>query len=36
VGGIPLATSPHGFSVVLVLIVTFTALAGWLAFRQKD
>ncbi|MCE9632719.1 MAG: transporter [Methylophilales bacterium] len=35
VGGIPLAQSPHGFSTVVVIVVTFTGIAGWFAFRKK-
>ena len=36
VGGIPLAQEPHGFAVIVALVVGFTALAGWWAFRKKD
>jgi hypothetical protein len=36
VGGIPLAQEPHGFIIIVVIIVTFTILAGWLAFRRKE
>jgi len=36
VGGIPLADNPHGFYVIVAIIVTFTVLAGWLAFRKRD
>jgi zinc transporter len=36
VGGIPLAQDPHGFLVIVGIIVTFTVLAGWLAFRKRD
>lgn len=36
VGGIPLAQSPHGFWAIVALVVTFTVLAGYLAFRRKD
>jgi len=36
VGGVPLAQNPHGFWVIVAIIVAFTALAGWLAFRKKD
>jgi len=36
VGGIPLAQDPHGFFVIVAIIVTFTVLAGWLAFRRRD
>ena len=36
VGGIPLAQSEHGFIVVVLIVLTFNALAGWFAFRKKD
>jgi zinc transporter len=36
VGGIPLAQDRHGFLVIVIIIVTFTVLAGWLAFRRRD
>ncbi|MDM0113094.1 transporter [Variovorax sp. J22R133] len=37
VGGIPLAQDEHGFWVVVAIVVSFTAIAGWLALRrQKD
>ena len=36
VGGIPLAQDPHGFLAIVAIIVSFTVLAGWLAFRRKD
>ena len=36
VGGIPLAQDPHGFHWVAAIVVGFTALAGWLAFRRRD
>ena len=35
VGGIPLADNPHGFWIVVAIVVTFTAVAGWLAWRKK-
>ncbi|NRR34099.1 transporter [Oxalobacteraceae bacterium] len=35
VGGIPLADAPHGFLVVVVIVASVTALAGWLAFRRQ-
>ncbi|OYQ42964.1 magnesium transporter CorA [Rhodoferax sp. TH121] len=34
VGGIPLADHPHGFWVVVALIVSITAIAGWIALRR--
>ncbi len=35
VGGIPLAQSEHGFLVVVVIVASFTVIAGWLAFRRQ-
>ncbi|NML42900.1 transporter [Ramlibacter sp. G-1-2-2] len=35
VGGVPLAQHPHGFWVVTALVVTFTLVAGWFAFRKR-
>lgn len=32
VGGIPLADHLHGF---LIIVITFTAVAGWLTFRNR-
>lgn len=34
VGGIPLADSPHGFWVIVAIVLTFTVIAGWWAFRR--
>jgi zinc transporter len=34
VGGIPLAQEPHGFAIIVGIILTFTVLAGWFAFRK--
>lgn len=36
VGGIPLAENPHGFWLIVLALLVFTALAGWLAFRRRD
>jgi len=36
VGGIPLAQDAHGFWIVVALIASFTVLAGWIAFRDRD
>jgi zinc transporter len=36
VGGIPLAQDPHGFWILVALVVSFTALAGRWAFRKGD
>ncbi|MTV37089.1 transporter [Duganella radicis] len=35
VGGIPLAESRHGFLIVVVIVASFTVIAGWLAFRRQ-
>lgn len=34
VGGIPLAEHPHGFWIVVAIILSITAIAGYLAFKQ--
>ena len=36
VGGIPLQQNPNGFFWIAVVVVAFTALAGWLAFRHRE
>ncbi|MDM0016049.1 transporter [Variovorax saccharolyticus] len=35
VGGIPLAEHPHGFWIVVAIVISFTAVAAWFAFRNK-
>jgi zinc transporter len=35
VGGIPLAESKHGFLIIVVIVASFTVIAGWLAFRRQ-
>mgnify|MGYP002039947966 FL=1 len=35
VGGIPLAENGHGFWIVVAIVLSFTAIAAWLAFRNK-
>ncbi|NYE60646.1 zinc transporter [Duganella sp. 1224] len=35
VGGIPLAQSAHGFLIVVIIVASFTVIAGWLAFRRQ-
>jgi zinc transporter len=35
VGGIPLAQHAHGFWIIVALIISFTAMAAWWAFRKK-
>ena len=34
VGGIPLAASAYGFWIVVAIIITFTLIAAWIAFRR--
>jgi zinc transporter len=36
VGGIPLADHPHGFLVVVSIVIAFTIIAGWVAFQRRD
>ena len=36
VGGIPLAQHPHGFLIIVLIVITFTAGAGWFAFRKRE
>ena len=36
VGGIPMAQNPNGFLIIVLIVLTFTIVAGWLAFRKKD
>jgi zinc transporter len=36
VGGIPMSQDPEGFLWIVAIIVTFTVLAGWWAFRRRD
>jgi zinc transporter len=35
VGGIPFATHDSGFWVVVALVASFTAVAGYVAFRRR-
>ena len=35
VGGIPLADHPHGFLIIVGIVISFTVIAGWLAFRKR-
>jgi zinc transporter len=35
VGGIPLAQDPVGFWIVVSIVATFTAVAGWVVFRKQ-
>jgi zinc transporter len=35
VGGVPLAENKHGFWVMVLLVVSFTVLAGWWALRRR-
>ena len=34
VGGVPLANHAHGFWIVVAIVASFTAVAGWIAFRR--
>ncbi|ORM73086.1 magnesium transporter CorA [Pantoea wallisii] len=34
VGGIPLAGNPHGFLLLVLVVLVFTLVAGWLALRR--
>ncbi|CAN5804734.1 transporter [soil metagenome] len=36
VGGVPLAESRNGFWIVVSIVLAFTAVACWVAFRKKD
>ncbi|MBA4821031.1 transporter [Pantoea ananatis] len=36
VGGIPLAANPHGFLLLVLIVLAFTLLAGWLALRRPS
>ena len=36
VGGIPLAQHPHGFLIIVLIVISFTAGAGWFAFRKRE
>jgi zinc transporter len=36
VGGIPLADHPHGFLIIALIVLSFTVVAGWLAFRKRQ
>ena len=35
VGGIPFAENHHGFWLMVLIVATFTVLAGWWAFRRR-
>lgn len=35
VGGVPLAQDTQAFRIVVAIIVSFTAVAAWVAFRKK-
>ncbi|MCC3704230.1 transporter [Rouxiella badensis] len=36
VGGIPLASNPHGFVLLVLVVALFTVIAGWFALRKRD
>ena len=35
VGGVPLAQHAHGFWIVVLLVLSFTVIAGWVVFRKR-
>ncbi|HEY3299139.1 MAG TPA: transporter [Methylophilaceae bacterium] len=35
VGGIPLSQNPYGFLTIVLVVISFTIIAAWLAFRKK-
>lgn len=35
VGGIPLAENPYGFITIVLVVISFTIIAAWLAFCKK-
>ena len=35
VGGIPLAQHSHGFWIVVAIVLAFTGVAAWVAFRKR-
>jgi zinc transporter len=35
VGGVPLAEHAHGFWIVVAVVISFTAIAGWIVFRPR-
>lgn len=35
VGGLPLAPHPHGFRVVVAIVVSITSIAAWFVFRRR-
>jgi zinc transporter len=35
VGGVPMADKPYGFGAIVAIVITFTLLAGWVAFRNR-
>lgn len=36
IGGIPLAQHEHGFLIVVLIVASFTVIAGWWAFRKSE
>jgi zinc transporter len=36
VGGVPFADNPRGFWLVAAVVLVFTLVGGWLAFRRRD
>jgi zinc transporter len=35
VGGVPLAQHAHGFWIVVLIVLSFTVIAGWIVFRRQ-
>ena len=31
-----MSDSPHGFLYIVLIVLSFTLVAGWLAFRRRD
>ncbi len=36
VGGVPLAQDPWGFWIIVAVVLTFTAVAGWFTLRKRE
>ena len=33
---VAVSDSRHGFRIVVLIVLTFTVVAGWIAFRRRD
>ena len=33
---VAVSDSQHGFRIVVLIVLTFTVVAGWIAFRRRD